>query len=507
MTRVNKDSLLCFYAFLFLCSLVMFYAAPSRAQELSDVEKYLYPQEPARVSMDFKSAPLNDVLKILSLQSDMNFIASKDVAGQTVTIYLNNVPVEEALERILSANDLMYEVKPGSNIMTVRRMDRPAKHLMTRVYRLKYATVKSSKLNQTLTASEGQTSSGMGFGGGDSGIVGAVKALLTSDGKVIEDQRTNSLIVTDIPSQFPEIEQTLARLDVRVPQILIEVEMLDISKTTADQLGVRFGDTPMTFTGAERDSIYPFDRNKAMNNASKIGGQGFEFEEAEYRVSTLSFQGLTMALQFLRTRSDTKNLARPRILTLNNETAEINIQTDEAIGLSSVTTSSEGSAVSVAEAERTKTGIFLRVTPQANTDNGEITMALQPRVIQARTGQTFGGTTFKDPEERGTKSLLRISDGDTVMLGGLLRTNVEETKTKIPLLSDVPILGMAFRHKDKEESQRELVIFITPHILKEDSSGGIFPSAFPEIVREQDIPSGRIQAIDKELSYMERQRF
>ena len=96
--------------------------------------------------------------------------------------------------------------------------------------------------------------------------------------------------------------------------------------------------------------------------------RGFSFSDtngdgSEYRVGTLSFSGLNLTLQFLRTQSDTKNLARPRILTLNNETAEINIKTNEAIGLSSVTTASQSISVSVAQAERVETGVFLRVTP------------------------------------------------------------------------------------------------------------------------------------------------
>ena len=206
----------------------------------------------------------------------------------------------------------------------------------------------------------------------------------------------------------------------RIPQILIEVEMLDISKITADLIGAKFGDTPFTFAGAERDTLYPFDRNKAMANVGKSANQGFEFGDVgdEYRVGTLSFAGLNLTLQFLRTQSDTKNLARPRIMTLNNETAEISIKTNEAIGIASVTTSSEGTSNSISQAERVETGVFLKVTPQADVENSEITLAIEPKVIQARTGQTFGSQTFKDPEERGTKSILRVPDGDTIILGG-----------------------------------------------------------------------------------------
>lgn len=500
---IKKTILLIFCAY-FLAD----YPQDSTAQELTNIDEYLTAslREVKTISMDFKDAQLTDVLKILSQQSGMNFIASQEVSGKTISIYLDQVPVQEAMERILFGNALSYELKPGSNIFVVRPSERSAKQLITRVYRLKYATVKSSSLNQTLSVNQTTASTSSASGSSsDEGIVAAVKAMLTQDGKIIEDSRTNSLIVTDIPVQFPRIEQTIARLDVRIPQILIEVEMLDISKITADLIGAKFGDTPLTFNGAERDTLYPFDRNKAMANVGKSANQGFEFGEIgdEYRVGTLSFAGLNLTLQFLRTQSDTKNLARPRILTLNNETAEISIKTDEAIGLSSVTSSSQSTATTVAQAERVQTGVFLKVTPQADVDNGEITMAIEPRVIQARTGQTFGASTFKDPEERGTKSTLRVGDGDTIILGGLLRTNVEEIKTSVPLLGKLPILGAAFRHKDKSESQRELIIFITPHIVPEQYAQKLPSAGFPEMVYQPNIPSHRVEEINKALSRFE----
>ena len=501
-----KKTILLFFCAYFLAG----YPQDSTARELTNIDEYLYPSSPEikTISMDFKDAQLNDVLKILSQQSGMNFIASQEISGRTISIYLDKVPVQEAMERILFGNALTYELKPGSNIFVVHPSDEPARRLITRVYRLKYATVNSSSLNQTLSVDQASGSVASG-GSADEGIVAAVKAMLTQDGKIIEDSRTNSLIVTDIPVQFPLIEQTIARLDVRIPQILIEVEMLDISKITADLIGAKFGDTPFTFAGAERDTLYPFDRNKAMANVGKSANQGFEFGDVgdEYRVGTLSFAGLNLTLQFLRTQSDTKNLARPRIMTLNNETAEISIKTNEAIGIASVTTSSEGTSNSISQAERVKTGVFLRVTPQADVENGEITLAIEPKVIQARTGQTFGSQTFKDPEERGTKSILRVPDGDTIILGGLLRTNLEETKTSVPLLGKLPILGAAFRHKDKSESQRELIIFITPHIIPEEYAHRLPSAGFPEMVYQPNIPSYRAEEINKALSRFELQGF
>lgn len=479
-------------------------------RDASNIEDYLYGADEKTISMDFKNANLSDVLKILSQQSGMNFIASEEISGKTVNIYLDHVSVEEALERILLANNFVYELKPDSNIFLVKKMVKSDTQMITRVYPLKHATVGSSKLYSMLSFESGGGGGGMSGGAtGRRGIVGAVETLLTTNGVVVEDQRTNSLVVTDIPNQFPLIEQTIARLDVRIPQILIEVEMLDVSKTTADLIGNKFGNTPMTFSGAERDTLYPFNRNKVMENYGKTGGQGFQFEDnTEFRVGTLSFEGLTMTLQFLRTQSDTKNLARPQILTLNNETAEISITTDEAIGVSSVTTAAEGTSTAVAEAERVETGVHLKVTPQINSEDGEITMSIEPKVVQARTGGTFGNQTFKDPEVRGTKSILRVKDGDTVVIGGLLRTNVEETNTQVPLLGKIPVIGSAFRHKDKEESQRELIIFITPHIVEDETyvSHAQAP-LFQKILREQEVPSQRFDIINKELSYIEDKKF
>ncbi len=468
---------------------------------------FIYPEYSKTISMDFKDAALIDVLKILSQQSGLNFVGSQEVANRRITLFLNNVPVEEALERILSANGLMYELESGSGIFIVKPNDKPTKNTITRVYRLKHASVSNSKINKTLNisgnsgSSSGSTAAGAGAGSPSGGLISALKSVLSSSGNLIEDPRTNSLIISDYPAQFALIEQTLARLDVPIPQILIEVEMLDVSKNTADLLGVKFGDTPLTFTGAERDHVYPWNQNQLLRKGL--------IEDPQYRVGTISAAGLIMTLNFLRTQTDTKNLARPRILTLNNEMAEIKISTSEAIGVSQKSSGTGGETTTVQEAERVQTGVFLTVTPQANLLTGEITMAITPKVIQARTGATFQGTTFKDPEERGTQSLLRVKNGDTIVLGGLVRTDVSHTITKLPFLGDLPVIGRVFRHNDEAEVERELIIFITPHILAEDGtilSAQAQKVSFNPISREQDIPAHRKQEIDKALLIIENKR-
>ena len=133
-------------------------------------------------------------------------------------------------------------------------------------------------------------------------------------------------------------------------------------------------------------------------------------------------------------------------------------------------------------------------------------MAVAPKVIQARTGATFDDQTFKDPEERGSQQIMKVKAGETIVMGGLLRTDDSETITKLPILGDIPLLGGAFRHKNKNSSERELLIFITPTIVND--RGRIEPPVAQDLpLREQTIPPSRMKQIDNELKSIERQRY
>lgn len=492
----------------FLLSAVCLYADNS-----SDFHQFIYPEYSKKISMDFKDADLNNVLKIFSQQSGMNFVAASDIATMKISLFFDNVPVEKALERILSANNLMYELEPGSDIFVVKKVIAPEINVITRIYALQHATVPGSQLLTTLdkepdidsagssSSSSSQSSSSSGEEISE-GIVGAIQNVLSEHGKVAEDPRTNSIIVTDIPSQFPIIEKTIARLDVEVPQVLIEVEMLDISKNTATQLGIKYG-TTLSFQGAKRNVLYPWDQNKIL----EAGKYVFDSTNPEYEAGTIDASGLTMVLQFLKTQSDTKYLANPKILTLNNQSAQIKIATEEAIGVVTSTGGSEGITTQNVEAERTQTGVFLTVTPQVNLQTGDITMAIVPKVVEARTGATYptsnGTITFKDPEKRMSKTILRVKDNETIFLGGLKKNNESTTVTKIPILGDIPLLGGLFRHKDTSVVERELVIFITPKIVSEQAGDKISQASTSLQTREQTYPITKKRAVEKELMLTE----
>jgi type II secretory pathway component GspD/PulD (secretin) len=231
----------------------------------------------------------------------------------------------------------------------------------------------------------------------------------------------------------------------------------------------------------------------------------------------LSIVNTQIALDFLKQQTDTKFLARPRILTLNNETAEIKITTNEAIGVKSTTSSSGGSATGTVtnEAERYETGVSLRITPQIDADTGEITMFANPTVSEASTSQTSFDTgtgstaSFLNPETRSAKATVRVKDGETVVLGGLIRNQTSTVIKKYPVLGDMPIFGKLFTHKDVSPGkERELLVFITPHIIKNGDLRADSAKKVPMLQREQAVVStmGRQQSIKAYLNNFERQR-
>ena len=443
----------------------------------SGSEELLGDKEDVRITLDLKDASLRDVLKMLSVQSGLNFISSEAVADRKITLFLDNVMLKAAMDKIFAVNNLTYELDRESSIFIVKDWGSPSLESDTRVYSLKYARVSNSRLNQGSSSSSGSTGSSSG-----GGLKDALGIVMSAQGKIIEDPATNSIIITDMPSKFPVIERVITNLDVLVPQVMIEVEILDVDKSDVDKLGLKFSGTDwLKYSGPNFGPVYPF--SGATLASGLLGDTGST--RAAWNMSSL-----TVALDFLQTRSSTKFLARPKIFVLNNETAELKLSSDEAIGSQTTTTSSEGTANTTTAAERAETGVSLKVTPQISMATGEITMTLEPTVKEAVTGLTVGTQSTKDVEERSFKSTIRINDGQTVILGGLIRKKSTLTRTNVPFFSEIPVLGMFFRHKeDGPRKDREILVFITPRIIRNQplpSAAAVKKSVIPKIIGERE---------------------
>jgi type IV pilus secretin PilQ/predicted competence protein len=411
------------------------------------------------VSMDFKDAELKDVLKIFSQQSGLNFISSEGVENKKITLYLDKVSVEDALNTILKANSLSYEQPEGSNIIMIKEIVTAEVETLTRVYQLNYAKAESvkdlfEKMRDKSASADTKTANA------ETGEKSTMKTagLLTQYGKAVADIRTNSLIITDIPSQFPAIEETLAKLDEATPQVMIEAEILETTVNNIDKLGVEWGDTIAVFTGPKQTTKFPFTKHDFPAGVDKTTGMAY---------GTISMASFTASLRMLETDKGTKILARPRVLTLNNETAQINLTAKTAVAsITTIQGVAGTTGVQTTSAERMETGVFLRVTPQVNKDD-YVTMVLEPSVTTPVKSTYFTGAEYVDPHTRSVKTTVRIKDGDTLVIGGLINTEDTETIKKIPILGDIPLLGYLFKNTSKDKTDKELIIFITPHIFKD----------------------------------------
>lgn len=498
------------------------------------------------VSMDFQDASLKDVLKIFSQQTGLNVIASEDVKNQTLTLYLEGVTALDALDQILTSSGLVYERAPGSQIYVVKSkpVDTKTKIVTeTRVYKLKFARVSTSRLAKaaeafasitpfesrqlvssgTGTAGGGSGSSGSGggssgsgggSGGGedkDVGVDKVVEQLITKDGKVVVDERTNSLIVTDVPDNFPRIESALSALDIKTAQILIEVEVLETTLSKLSDVGVEWGSdsegTLLATTGGQKATQFPFVfvREKAQTFVAPESGAPSGFTRPGIiSLGTIDASHFTSALQALERDANTKILARPKVLTLDNESAVIKLSSLQAIATQTTQTAVAGDVgQTVTAPERVTTGVILTVTPQVNEDE-YVTMLVEPSVTKVVSSAI--SNSIKDPKTRSARAMVRIRQGETLVLGGLIDRSESETVSKVPLLGDLPLFGSAFRNKEVDDSVSELIVFVTPRILTESGpatrvAAAMTPPAFHS--REQEALESRQEEMEHALERLE----
>ncbi|MCF7874150.1 MAG: hypothetical protein K9L84_05105 [Candidatus Omnitrophica bacterium] len=467
---------------------------------------YLLFSKQQTVSLDLEGAKLVDVLKMLSQQTGLNFISTEAIRDREMTLYIQDVALKKAMDIIFESNNLSYNFYPEAEMFVIKEMGRPTIELKTKVYHLKYARVLSSNMQKEIdqileetkqAGAEGQE--GQKVQAEDrTGIKEVVEQVLSEVGRVIVNHATNSIIVVDVPSQFPAIDEVINKLDVPPVKVMIEVEILDVDKSVVDKIGLKYD-------GAVRSGVSglftPFPSTFNPNKGP-----------IPWRTSTVDLTDIDIIAQFYKQDTTTKILARPRILTLNNETAEIDIITDEVIG-TKVEYDDDGNIQST-EAQRISdvgtykgSGVTLRVTPQVSPLSDEITLIVYPSVVDT-TDSGFvdeQGNVFRNIEDRSTRSVVRLRRGETLLLGGLIKNDEKETITKVPFLGDIPLLGALFRHKDTTGTgDRELMVFLTPKII-ENKAFGAEKSGMAFFKREQ-INSEKEFAVESALNKYIRKR-
>ncbi|MDN3558552.1 type IV pilus secretin PilQ [Vreelandella neptunia] len=406
-----------------------------------------------RLSLNFQDIEVRSVLATLAEFTGLNLVASDSVTGR-VTLNLNDVPWDQALELILQSQGLssreqgnVIVVAPASELAELERQELEARNqretlspLVTEFIEIKYA--RAEDLAQLLRGGDGD-----GFG------------LLTERGRVSIDNRTNTLLVQDTADQVRDIARTIDRLDVAVRQVQIEARIVIARDTASRELGINWGmSSTRGFQEGEdgtfsRRDINPDGINRAQGGlAVDLGaatgpGTGFSFGYLSGDIL------LDLELRALESEGKSQTISQPRIITANQRTAKISQGEERAF---QSVDGNDNPDTEFKEAE-----LSLEVTPQITPDN-RIIMDLVIKNDSFRESE-FGGEPPIDTNQIETQVL--VDNGQTVVLGGILTTEELRQIAKTPLLGDIPLLGRLFRYTEESNEKVELLVFITPRLL------------------------------------------
>ncbi len=396
------------------------------------------------VSLDFRDADIKNVLKVLAYNSGVNVVAGPEVTG-LVTIQLKDVPWQKALDVVLSTYGYAYERK--GDIISVTTVE----NLKKRREDAQVLAEQEPLETKTFVLNFGKASE----------IIGSIEKMKTPRGSINFDQRTNTLIVTDIQGNVDLIGDVVKALDAVTPQVIIEVKVVETTLTDTENLGIDWT-IQGTATGAKRPITFPFH----TQDSSEFLTAGFPATAAtDFAFGTLNASTFSAVLELLKTRSNTNILSNPKIVTLDNQMARIVVGSQYPIP--TYTYNEQQAKLQVSGWQYKDIGIIFEATPHVN-NAGFVTIDLQPKITAILDFVTVENTSLPRLSTEETTTKVMIKDGDTLVIAGLIKDQVTETKKKVPILGDIPLLGQAFRKSATTKTKTELLIFLTPHIITPD---------------------------------------
>src|SRR5262245_7612301 len=395
-------------------------------------------------TVDVEGADIRTVMRALSEFSGRNIVVAPTVKG-TVRVSLRNVGWQEAMRTILRSNSLDY-VDEGGIIRVdeatkphaegVERESARAKQLElvpleTRLIHLNYAN--AGEMQQALTGS------------------------LSRRGTIQTDKRTNSLIVTDVSSTLDALEKMAVELDSTTPQIEITAKLVDVDAEALRGLGIEWNvgqNSPAFFSNTPpRHALNP-------NNDPEqglAGGVNTPVADPAVNVQYGIFKdwgSIEVQLTALEQNRKANIISNPRVVTVDNREAKIVVGQKIPLIVQDVA----GNAVSQLQT----IGIQLKCTPHL-TEDKKIILDLHPEVSDLSTQSTVQGGVIINTSEADTRVM--VEDGQTAVIGGLIRTNDSKVRKGVPLLKDFPLIGFLFRSENVVRQNRELLIFVTPRLM------------------------------------------
>jgi general secretion pathway protein D len=384
-----------------------------------------------RVTLQLRDAPTKMVFEVLSRETGINFILDKDVKGDTkTTIFVTDVPVEQAIDLVLDQNALARQILADNMVLIYPNIAAKQKDYEQQMVRTFYLTNSAPKDVESMLKT----------------VLGAKNMFI--------DERTSVVVMRDTPDAVRMAEKLVAAIDVAEPEVMLEVEILEVSRSHLMDLGIQYPGS-VTFT------------------AQPTGTGGLVLSDLKNLNSdTIGVSALAVTVNAMKQAGLANTLASPRIRVRNKEKAKILIGSKEPVITNTTTPTAGGTAVVTGSVQYLDVGLQLGVQPTIYLDSDvAIKMELEVSNILKQV-QTSSGTIAYEIGTRNANTLLRLKDGETQILAGLIQESDTRTATTIPGLGDIPILSHLFGTHHTDQQKDEIVLSITPRIIRMQPRAG-----------------------------------
>ncbi|HWX69552.1 MAG TPA: secretin N-terminal domain-containing protein [Steroidobacteraceae bacterium] len=389
------------------------------------IAPHLKTRDNHRVTLQLRDAPTKMVFEVLSRETGINFILDKDVKGDTkTTIFVTDVAVEQAIDLVLEQNALARQILADNMVLIYPNIAAKQKDYEQQMVRTFYLTNSTPKDVESMLKT----------------VLGAKTMFI--------DERTNVVVLRDTPDAVHMAEKLVAAIDVAEPEVMLEVEVLEVSRSHLMDLGIQYPGS-VTFT------------------AQPTGTGGLVLSDLKNLNSdTIGVSSLALTVNAMKQAGIANTLASPRIRVRNKEKAKVLIGSKEPVITNTTTPTAGGTAVVTGSVQYLDVGLQLEVQPTVYLDKDvSIKMQLEVSSILKQV-QTASGTIAYEIGTRNANTFLRLKDGETQILAGLIQESDTRTANTIPGLGDIPILSHLFGTHHTDQQKDEIVLSITPRIIR-----------------------------------------
>lgn len=461
-----------------------------------------------KISLDIKGMDVIDVLKMLATRSGINIVVGKNVVGK-VTLFIKDVSIEDAFDIVILANDLAYEKKGDIvNVMTQRDYEvkygerfqdkKEAKSIQLKYVRAANLAITLNQIKSPIGRVVPDDASNtlflidtpesiekmlafikeadlpletrvfsLNYAQADKLTTKIQESVTKGVGSIKMDERTNKIAITDYPQKLDEIAKIISAFDEKIPQVLIDAQIIEIRPSDKLEMGVNWDYWINKYF--ETKAVLPINTTNTVFLGTTSATPA---APGDYKV----------IFDILRTIGDTKILSSPRIMALNNQEAKILVGEKDAYITSTTSQSGTGTTVTSQEVNFVDVGIKLYVTPNANRDNF-VTMKIRPEISSAETKDIISEdmvTQVPIVSTSEAETTVVVKDGVTIIIGGLRKDERLKTTKRLPILGDLPWIGYLFGSTSDQVRKTDLVILLTPHIMSGESSYTDFSEIKPK---------------------------